>query len=86
MPRVKLAAAQYAAEDFRREIRARMCYRGITQAELSKKAGIAPATLSRRLKDPKQITLAELERLYRVLQLDLAVVLPLIGAKGGGKK
>lgn len=81
MPRVALAAAKYAEEDFRREIRVKMAYCGISQAELAKKAGIDPSTLSRRLKDPRRITLGELEGLHRVLRLDLAAILPLIGAK-----
>lgn len=55
MPRTKLGSAQYAAEDFRREVRARMSYCGISQGDLAKKAGIDPSTLSRRLKDPRRL-------------------------------
>ena len=79
MPRTKLGSAQYAAEDFRREVRARMSYCGISQGDLAKKAGIDPSTLSRRLKDPRRLTLGELEILHRVLHLDLAVILPMLG-------
>ena len=67
MPRTKLGSAQYAAEDFRRQVRAR-------------KAGMDPSTLSRRLKDPRRLTLGELESLHRVLHLDLAMILPMFGA------
>lgn len=80
MPRTKLGSAQYAAEDFRREVRAQMCYLGLSQGDLAKKAGMDPSTLSRRLKDPRRLTLGELESLHRVLRLDLAAVLPLFGA------
>ena len=80
MPRTKLGSAQYAAEDFKREVRARMSYCGIYQGDLAKKAGMDPSTLSRRLKEPKKITLAELESLHRVLHLDLAMILPMFGA------
>lgn len=81
MPRTKLGAAKYAEEDFRREVRVRMCYLDLSQGALAKKAGMDPSTLSRRLKDPRRITLGELESLHRVLRLDLAAILPLIGAK-----
>ena len=39
-----------------------------------------PSTLSRRLKHPRQLTLSEVESLHRVLCLDMAMVLPLLGA------
>lgn len=80
MPRTKLGAAGYAEDDFRREIRMKMVYYDLAQKDLARKAGIDPSTLSRRLKDPKKITLAELEGLHRVLHLDLAMVLPMFGA------
>ena len=80
MPRTKLGSAQYAAEDFRREVRARMSYCGLSQGDLAKKAGIDPSTRSRRLKDPRRLTLGELESLHRVLRLDLAMILPIFGA------
>ena len=78
MPRTKLGSAQYAAEDFRREVRARMSY--LSQGDLARKAGMDPSTLSRRLKDPRRLTLGELESLHRVLHLDLAMILPMFGA------
>lgn len=81
MPRTKLGAAEYAAADFQREIRVKMAYYDLDQKNLARKAGIDPSTLSRRLKDPKKITLAELESLHRVLHLDLAMILPMFGAQ-----
>ena len=80
MPRTKLGSTQYAAEDFRREVHARMSYCGLSQGDLARKVGMDPSTLSRRLKDPRRLTLGELEGLHRVLRLDLAAVLPLVGA------
>ncbi len=80
MPRTKLGAAEYAISDFQREIRVKMAYYDLDQKNLARKAGIDPCTLSRRLKDPKKITLAELESLHRVLHLDLAMILPMFGA------
>ena len=71
MPRTKLGSTQYAAEDFRREVRARMSYCGLSQGDLARKAGMDPSTLSRRLKDPRRLTLGE---------LDLAMILPMFGA------
>ena len=80
MPRTKLAAAQYAISDFQREVRVKMAYYSLTQKDLAHEIGLDPSALSRRLKDPKKITLAELESLHRILHLDLAVLLPMFGA------
>lgn len=59
---------------------ARMSYCGLSQGDLARKAGMDPSTLSRRLKDPRRLTLGELESLHRVLHLDLAMILPMFGA------
>lgn len=63
-----------------RKIDARMSYCGLSQGDLARKAGMDPSTLSRRLKDPRRLTLGELESLHRVLHLDLAMILPMFGA------
>lgn len=79
MPRTKLGAAQYAAEDFRREVRVKMGYYGIrSQRALAAAAGIDPCTLSRRLRDPQTLSLMEIGRLHKVLHLDLTFVLLLL--------
>lgn len=81
MPRVNLAAERYAVEDFRREVRTKMGYYGIrSQNALALAAGFQNNTLSRRLRNPKTLSLEELARLHKVLKLDVAMILPLIGA------
>lgn len=80
MPRTKLGATEYAISDFQREIRMKMAYYDLDQKNLARKAGMDPSTLSRRLKDPRRLTLGELESLHRVLHLDLAMILPMFGA------
>lgn len=57
-----------------------MAYYSLTQKDLAHEIGLDPSALSRRPKDPKKITLAELESLHRILHLDLAVILPMFGA------
>lgn len=80
MPRTKLGAAGYAEDDFRREVRECLAHYDLSQKALARKAGMDPSTLSRRLKHPRQLTLSEVESLHRVLCLDMAMVLPLLGA------
>lgn len=81
MPRVKLAADRYAVEDFQREVRTKMGYYGImTQSVLAQATGFNYNTLTRRLRNPRSLSLEELAQLHRTLNLDVAMILPLIGA------
>lgn len=44
MPRIRQYAENYAAEDFRREMRSRMGYHNLSQRELAQKANVSQTT------------------------------------------
>lgn len=50
------------AEKYARAIRAALGYTGTTQEELAGHIGIVPETLSRKMKNPGRLRLAELEK------------------------
>lgn len=54
-------------EGVARLIRWHMKERGITQAQLAKKAGMTASTLSRRMADPGAFRAAELIKIFRAL-------------------
>lgn len=79
MPRIRQYAENYAAEDFRREVRARMGYHDLSQADLASKTPMSQSTISNRLRDPNDITVGELRSLNKALGLDPVVVMALLG-------
>lgn len=79
MPRIRQYAENYAAEDFRREMRARMGYHDLSQRDLAQKANISQSTVSNRLRDPNDITVGELRSMNKVLGLNPGIVLALLG-------
>lgn len=83
MPRVKIAATQYAKSDFLREVRAKQAfYYGSTyKNDFAEILGTTPQTAARRLHDPYDLRLRELAVLVEKLNLDPAAVLPMIGYK-----
>ena len=79
MPRIRQYAENYAAEDFRREMRSRMGYHDLSQHGLAQKANVSQTTISNRMRDPNDITVGELRSFHKVLGLSPAIVLALLG-------
>lgn len=79
MPRIRQYAHNYAAEDFRREMRSRMGYHNLSQHGLAQKTDISQTTISNRIRDPNDITVGELRSLNKILGLNPAIVLELLG-------
>ena len=79
MPRIRQYAENYAAEDFRREMRSRMGYHDLSQHGLAQKTDISQTTISNRIRDPNDITVGELRSLNKVLGLNPRIVLALLG-------
>lgn len=79
MPRIRQYAENYAAEDFRREMRSRMGYHNLSQHGLAQKTGISQTTISNRMRDPNNITIGELRSFNKTLRLNPAIVLSLLG-------
>lgn len=79
MPRIRQYTENYAAEDFRREMRSRMGYHDLSQRALAEKTDIAQSTISNRIRDPNDITVGELRSLNKTLGLNPAIVLALLG-------
>lgn len=79
MPRIRQYAENYAAEDFRREMRSRMGYHDLSQSDLAGKTPMSQSTISNRLRDPDDLTVGELRSLNKTLGLDVSVVLALLG-------
>ncbi len=79
MPRIRQYAENYAAEDFRREMRSRMGYHDLSQHGLAQKTDISQTTISNRIRDPNDITVGELRSFNKVLGLSPSIVLALLG-------
>lgn len=79
MSRLRQYAENYAAEDFRREMRSRMGFYDMHQRELADKTRISQSTISKRIQDPNGMTVGELRSLVKALGLNAAVVLALVG-------
>ena len=56
------------AETYGRAIRAGLAFTGWTQAELAKRLGIAPETMSRKMRRPEMFTGAEIETIQRTFR------------------
>lgn len=79
MPRIRQYAENYAAEDFRREMRSRMGFHDLSQRELAQKANVSQTTISNRIRNPNCITVGELRSINKVLGLNPGIVLALLG-------
>lgn len=79
MPRLRQYAENYAAEDFRREMRSRMGYYDLSQSDLAGQTVLSQSTISTRMRDPNSITVGELRSLIKVLKLNPRIVLALLG-------
>ena len=80
MPRIRQEADRYAREDLPEAVRKQQgVYDVMSVRALSSVVGIPLATLSRKLKDPDKLEVADLRRLVRAIQPDPRVILALIG-------
>lgn len=80
MSRQKQAPEENAKDLFRREVRVRQGYCDLmSQNQLSASSGIPQSTLSKRLAEPDNFTVAELRKLIETLSPDPLAVLRLVG-------
>lgn len=80
MPRIYQNKDQYAAEDFRREIRCRQGYYNLmSQQALADASGIPRPTLRKRILEPEGMMVGEFRKLIKTIHPDIAVVLALLG-------
>lgn len=67
MPRVKLAAEQYAAADFKRLIN--FLVSDYTIRELCDLLGVCPKTVNNRKKNPEELSVKELRKIAGVVRM-----------------
>lgn len=80
MSRPRRTEAENGEERFRREIRIRQGYYDLmSQRALAESSGIPQGTLSKRLANPENLTVAELRKLVGTLEPDPVAVLTLLG-------
>jgi predicted transcriptional regulator len=80
MARLRLPPEESADEVFRKELRMRQGYYDLmTQTDLAKAAGIPQPTLSKRLANPENLSVAELRKLVDAVEPDPKAVLTLLG-------
>ena len=80
MPRIRQNEEQYAAEDFRKEVRSRQGYYGlISVRSLAAEIDMAHTTLNSKLNDPMKLGVLDLKKLIHALHLDIGIVLSLLG-------
>ena len=80
MPRIYQNKDQYAAEDFRREIRSKQGYYNLmSQQALADASGIPRPTLRKRILEPEGMMVGEFRKLIATLDPDIEVVLTLLG-------
>lgn len=80
MPRIYPLLNQYTQSDLLREIRSRQGYHGYrTDKALAIASGIPYQTMLRRLANPDDLTLGELRKLNKTIQLDLEILLTAAG-------
>ena len=79
MPRIRQYMPQYAAKDFTKSIRRALLERDMYQKDLTASSGIPQSTLSKRLKQPEDFTVGELQKVVKAIAPDIAVLLTLLG-------
>lgn len=85
MPRLRVYAAQYSEEDFRKEVFKKMAerYEDISIRALARESGISPSTLNNRIRhDISNLDVSELRQIVPILKPDPAVILKLLGYTG----
>lgn len=79
VPRIRQYEEKYLNEDFRRELRSRLGYMELNQAQLADAVGLTPASISGHLREPEKIGIKELRSMIRVLRLSPTAVLRFLG-------
>lgn len=79
MPRIRQNYTRYAEEDFLKHLRVKMAEMDIPSViDLSARSGVPYNTLRRRLKDPSELTIAELRKLDGALHLDPDITVSMV--------
>lgn len=80
MPRIIQKAEEYAEADFRKEIRRQQGeYDLMSVRSLAAAADMKSTTLHERLKEPKRLTVADLQKLVSTIRPNPVAVLQLLG-------
>ena len=85
MPRIRQKAAQYAAEDFRKAMRAALAGCDMKQKDLAAATGIPESTVSERMRDPAKFTLGQMQEIIKATQMGPEAILKYLGYKHGGE-
>jgi predicted transcriptional regulator len=81
MPRIRQNAAQYAADDFRKALKNALVNCGKKQKDLAAETGIPESTVSERIRDPRKLTLGQMQEIVRATQMEPEAVLKFLGYK-----
>lgn len=81
MPRIRQNAAQYAADDFRKALKNALVNCGKKQKDLAEETGIPESTVSERIRDPRKLTLGQMQEIVRATQMEPEAVLKFLGYK-----
>ena len=81
MPRIRQKAAQYAADDFRKALKAALVNCDMKQKDLSVETGIPESTVSERMRDPSKFTLGQMQEIVKATHVEPEAVLKFLGYK-----
>ncbi len=79
MPRIRQNAAQYAADDFRKALKAALVHADMKQKDLSVETGIPESTVSERMRDPAKFTLGQMKEIIKATQMEPEALLKFLG-------
>ena len=80
MPRIYQNADKYAVADFQQDIRKQQGYYDLMSVRaLAGAMGVPHTTLNPKLKEPKRLTVEELQKLVPVIHPDIGILLTLLG-------
>ncbi len=82
MPRIKQYADKYAMSDLASHIRGRAKDVGKTQQDIGDALGICQQSASRWLRNPAKMTVGDLRKVAKIIDIDPAVILNAVGLKG----
>ena len=81
MPRIRQKAAQYAADDFRKALKAVLAGCDMKQKDLAAATGIPESTISERMRDPAKFTLGQMQEIIKTTQMEPEALLKFLGYK-----
>lgn len=80
MPRIYQNADKYAVADFQQEVRRQQGHYDLMSVRaLAGAMGVPHTTLNPKLKEPKRLTVEELQKLVPVIHPDIGILLTLLG-------